>query len=175
MLGEDLVPNHRSASLLLLTLAPEDEVRRVLTEHFGTLGFSLLPSFLDREMRFRGDGRRLDVTFRANLPTRVELDLDGAEGPDVAVTEYILRAKTAKDRARALAAWTKAIERAGFHPRPGSPDHRERPSTQELLLIRPADAPTGDVFVSHQRRWRRDLPAESPPPIARPGWNCLGQ
>lgn len=189
-----LAPTERHASLVLLTLAPEDTLRRALVAHFTGRGFTPAPGAPDTFVHPNGDRLSVALTFDPMSPTRVELTLDGAEAPaipaapslapeiapdasklrvvgfeegllhavvaggrdtDAGRTAYILRAKTAEDRARALAAWTVAIEKAGFRVRPGRPELWERPETRELLVIRPTDAPSGDVLVSHQRRWRR--------------------
>jgi hypothetical protein len=79
----------------------------------------------------------------------------GNRDTEVSRTVYLLRAKTPADRTAALATWTRAVEKAGFRARAGRPELWERPATKELLVIRPTDDPSGDVLVSHQRRWRR--------------------
>jgi hypothetical protein len=70
-------------------------------------------------------------------------------------TVLLLRAASPAVRARALAAWTKALTEAGFTSRPARAELWERPATREMLVLRPTDDPAGDVLVSYQRRFRR--------------------
>ncbi len=79
----------------------------------------------------------------------------GGSVTDSARVVLLLRAPSPAVRTRALAAWTQALASAGFTNRPTRPELWERPSTRELLVVRPTDDPAGDVLVSHQRRFRR--------------------
>lgn len=189
-----LAPDTRHASLVLLTLAPQDTLIRTLTDHVATLGFTPVPATPGRFVHPNGDRLNVVLTVEPGAPARVELTLDGPAAPtlpappslaaeiapdpaklsvigfeegllhavvaggrdtDVGRTAYILRAKTPAEREAGMAAWKQAVEKAGFRGRAGRPDLWERPETRELLVIRPTDAPSGDVLVSHQRRWRR--------------------
>jgi hypothetical protein len=189
-----LAPAERRASLVLLTLAPQDTIGRTIADHLATLGFAPVAGTPGQFVHPSGDRLSVALTADPVAPNRVELTLEGAEAPaipapptlapeiapdptklsilgfeegllhatvggardtDVGRTAYILRANTPAERAAALTAWTQALEKAGFRGRAGRPDLWERTETREVLVIRPTDAPSGDVLVSHQRRWRR--------------------
>ena len=79
----------------------------------------------------------------------------GGRVTDVSRLALLLRAKGPEARAKALKAWQEALPRAGYALREGRTDTWVRASTHELLVIVAPDDPSGDVLVSHQRRWRR--------------------
>jgi hypothetical protein len=209
LLAERYAPGRHSASMVMLTLASDQEVRRTLIQHFAALGFSRSADDSEDALWFTADRHRLKLHFPTYpaVPTQVEVELDSPAAPTaatlpslppdlarglgrftvggygewrtrsvgdglavlesaesgVAVTEYILHPKTARDGARALAAWKKDVERLGFreHSRgPGvwalpSPDgFRVRPDTPELLFVRPKNPLIGELYLRYEKRWK---------------------
>lgn len=80
----------------------------------------------------------------------------GARVTDVAREALIVRAPTPASRATGLTALEVSLTQAGYKRSEKRNELWERPATQEVWLIRPTDDPSGDVLLSHQRRFRRE-------------------